>query len=50
MACDTKHDTVLRVGFNNDSKDHDEFERHFDMVVSGDASLCKVIDLFKFIL
>ena len=48
MACDSRHDTVLRIGFNNDDKDHDDFERHFDMIVTGDASMCKVIELLKF--
>ena len=49
MACDTRHETVLRVGFLN-IRDHLEFsnnlqkfKRVFDIVISDDGSLEPII-------
>ena len=49
MACDSKHDTVLRVGFlnKNDPEKFDKFLDKFDLVVTEDGSLCPVIDLLE---
>lgn len=53
MACDTKHDTVLRVGFLN-IRDHLEFSNNFrkfskvfDIVITDDGSLEPVIHLLE---
>ena len=51
MACDTKHETVLRVGFLN-IRDHLEFSNNlrkfqnaFDIVITDDGSLEPIIHL-----
>lgn len=45
MVCDTKHEHVLRIGFYNDKNDKsllDSYMEKFDLVISGDGSLCPV--------
>ena len=51
MVRDSKHSTVLKVGFLNDleSQGHllDEFSKTFDIVITGDGSLQHVNYLLK---
>lgn len=53
MACDTRHDTVLRVGFLNVG-DHLEFSNNlkkfqkvFDIVITDDGSLEPIIHILE---
>ena len=50
MACDTKHDTVLRVGFlnsNNCENKLQQYQETFDIVIADDGSLCPVLYLLE---
>lgn len=51
MADGVPHDAVLKIGYCNfgDEKRVEEFKRHFDVVVTGDASLAWVSELVAFI-
>jgi hypothetical protein len=55
MACDSKHDTVLRVGFLN-VREHPEFDnnfikfqKEFDIVITDDGSLEPIVHLLDFL-
>lgn len=47
MACDTKHNTVFRVGFLNSSSKEKlaKFGQKFDLVICDDGSLCPILHL-----
>lgn len=50
MASDSKHDTVVRVGFLNKLSDPlmlESYMETFDLVISDDGSLCPVLSLLE---
>ena len=52
MCCDSKHDTVVRVGFLNKGESAgqevlNKYMSKFDLVIAGDGSLCPVLVLLE---
>jgi putative NIF3 family GTP cyclohydrolase 1 type 2 len=45
MARDNKHEHVLKVGFFNGhgKVTLEEFSKHFDVVITGDGTLCPIV-------
>ena len=52
IACDTKHENVVRIGFLNvNSEDKfEQFSKKFDIVICEDGSLCPVISIINNVL
>ena len=48
MSRDEKHDQLIKIGFFNGDRDHssvplEDFQKHFDLVITGDGTLCPVM-------
>ena len=55
IACDSRHNNVLRVGFYNDALNEinetklANFKKVFDVVVCGDGSLTPVVQILHYL-
>jgi hypothetical protein len=50
MPKDSEHENLLKIGFFNTTEGHatlEDFTKHFDLVISGDGSLCPVLYLLQ---
>lgn len=43
MSRDHEHDHQIKVGFFNKENGLEEFSKHFDIVITGDGTLCPVV-------